>query len=165
MKLTPKLILATALFIVSGITLGIKLLNPTQINITITGSEIKTLPVQEFFTFSDVMVCVIAASILCITAMYVLYSRNVSINNNVIENERQKMELERQKWEHTLKTLKNDEKIIYEKIFADGGIIYQNELIEKTGFSASKVTRCVDALENRGIVKRTKKGLYNIISL
>ena len=170
MKSIPKLILAAAGFIVSGFILGIKLLNPTQIQITIEGSEIKTLPIQAVFTFPDVLIIAVAASILSITAMYIWYFKTSKVEKitderNALENEKQKIELEKQKWQHILKTLKNDEKIIYETIFADDGIMFQNELIEKTGFSAAKVTRCLDALENRGIVKKTRKGLYNIISL
>jgi len=170
MKSAPKLILAAAGFIVSGFMLGIKMLNPTQIQITIEGSETKVLPIQAVFTFQDVLIITVSTAVLCLTAMYIWYytaSGAGKVNNEKqeLENEKQKIELEKQKWQHILKTLKNDEKIIYETIFAEDGIMFQNELIEKTGFSAAKVTRCLDALENRGIVKKTRKGLYNIISL
>jgi len=173
MKSTPKLILAAAGFIVSGFVLGIKLLNPTQIQITIEGSEIKTLPIQAVFTFPDVVVIAVSASILSITAMYIWYYtggnttklEKISEERQALENEKQRIDLEKQKWQHTLKTLKDDEKIIYEIIFSEDGIVYQSDLIEKTGFSPAKVTRCLDALENRGIIKRKRKGVHNIVSL
>ena len=173
MKLIPRLTLAAAGFIVAGFILGIKLLNPTQVQITIEGSETRILPIQEFFTFSDVLIIAIATSILSITAMYIWYYNGsnttklekISEERQELENEKQRIDLEKQKWQHTLKTLKDDEKIIYEIIFAEDGIMYQNELMEKTGFSPAKVTRCLDALENRGIIKRKRKGVHNIVSL
>ncbi|ODS36305.1 MAG: hypothetical protein A7316_10190 [Candidatus Altiarchaeales archaeon WOR_SM1_86-2] len=163
MKLVPKLILAAAVFIVSGFVLGIKLLNPTQIQITIEGNKTRILPIQEFFGFYDVLIIVFATAVLCITAMYILYSN--SGNNKAIENEKRKVELEKQKWQHTLKTLKDDEKTIYEAIFLEGGLMYQSELVAEAGFSHAKVTRCLDALENRGLVERRRKGMGNIVLL
>lgn len=170
------MVLAAAGFIVAGFILGIKLLNPTQIQITIEGSETKVLPIQEFFTFTDVLIIAASTAVLIITAIYIWhYNRDdkaessaadrISEERMILDNKRQKMELERQEWQHTLKTLKEDEKIVYETIFAEDGIMYQSELIEKTGFSAAKVTRCLDALENRGIIKRKRKGVHNIVSL
>jgi uncharacterized membrane protein len=174
MKLVPKLTLAAAGFIVAGFVLGMKLLNPTQIQITIQGAETRVLPIQEVFTLPDVLVIAVSAVILSITAMYIGSYDNknrsddagkISEERQAVETERQKMDIERQKWQHTLKTLKDDEKTVYELIFADGGIMFQNELIEKTKFSPAKVTRCLDALENRGIIKRKRKGVHNIVSL
>ncbi len=175
MNLPPRIILAAAGFLISGFMLISKLINPTIIHITIENGDTKILPVLESFTFSDVMVVIFANTILIFTAIYI-WNYNNNTNNNseleklneekqAIENEKQKMELERGKWQHTLKTLKDDEKVIYETIFAEGGIIYQNELIEKTGFYAAKTTRCLDALENKGLIKRKRRGLHNIVSL
>ena len=41
----------------------------------------------------------------------------------------------------------------------------QSELVERTGFLDAKVTRCLDALENRGLVERRRKGMGNIVLL
>ncbi len=167
----PKIVLAAAGFVVSGFVLGIKLLNPTQIRITIEGGETKILPIQSVFTFSDVLTIAFAAAVLCATAIYIWYFKCLEVENDInverktLENEKQKIDMERQKWQHVLKTLKDDEKIIYETIFAEDGMMYQSELIEKTGFSAAKVTRCLDALENKGLIKRKRRGLHNIVSL
>ncbi|ODS39502.1 MAG: hypothetical protein A7315_10955 [Candidatus Altiarchaeales archaeon WOR_SM1_79] len=153
---TRKLLLASALFVVSGFVLGIKLLNPTPIQITIEGSETKILPVQEFFTFTDVAAIVIATAVLTITAVYILYSNNTKTKEDGGGKKH---------WEHVMKTLKDDERTIYEAIFCEGGIMYQSDLIKETGFSGAKVTRCLDALENRGLVERKRKGMGNIVLL
>ena len=153
---TRKLLLASALFVVAGFVLGIKLLNPRPIKITIEGSETKILPIQEFFTFSDVIIIAAATTVLTITVIYILYSNNTATGEG---------EGRKEHWEHVMKTLKDDEKTVYETIFYEGGLMYQSELIKETGFSGAKVTRCLDALENRGLVERRRKGMGNIVLL
>ena len=94
-----------------------------------------------------------------ISGMYLLFFDSVS------KSSESKDIGEKKEWKHTMKTLKGDEKIIYELIFAEDGILYQSELVTKTNFPKAKVTRCLDALENRGLLERKRKGMGNIVLL
>jgi len=51
------------------------------------------------------------------------------------------------------------------KILRKEGAIFQADLIEKTGFSKSRVTRIVDRLEGVGIAERKRRGMTNVIIL
>lgn len=57
-----------------------------------------------------------------------------------------------------------EDKQVY-KILQDEGAIFQADLIEKTGYSKSRVTRIVDRLEGVGVVERKRRGMTNVIVL
>jgi uncharacterized membrane protein len=68
-------------------------------------------------------------------------------------------------WQKALATLKDDEKKIYETIMASDGVMFQSELIEKTGFPKAKVSRALDRLEAGGYLERKRRGLSNVVVL
>lgn len=63
------------------------------------------------------------------------------------------------------KTLKVDEKKVFETIIESDGAVFQSELVEKTGFSKVRVTRILDKLEGKGIIERRRRGMTNIVIL
>jgi uncharacterized membrane protein len=75
------------------------------------------------------------------------------------------MQERRTRWRETAKTLKKDEQKIYEEILDSDGIVLQSELVEKTELSKSTVSRCLDALEGRGMIERKRKGMSNLVLL
>ncbi len=62
-------------------------------------------------------------------------------------------------------SLPADEKRIYNIITASQGFIFQNELIEKSGFNKVAMTRLLDKLEGKGLVERRRRGMSNVIVL
>ncbi len=74
-------------------------------------------------------------------------------------------ETDRQNYEDILKTLKDDEKKVLEKVIEEKGAIFQSELVEKTGLTKVKVTRLLDILEGKGLVERKRRGMTNIVIL
>ncbi len=62
-----------------------------------------------------------------------------------------------------IKSLKGDEKQIYNMIADSDGSMFQNDLVQKTGFSKVKVSRILDRLEMKGIVERRRRGMSNIV--
>ena len=68
----------------------------------------------------------------------------------------------RKNFENVIKSMKGDEKQLYE-IVVDEGAIFQSDLVDKSGFSKVKVTRILDKLEGRGFVERRRRGLTNMI--
>lgn len=72
---------------------------------------------------------------------------------------------QRSKLIEAIKSLSNEEKKIYEIIRDSDGIIFQSDLILKSGFSKVKVSRILDKLEIKGIVERRRRGMSNVIIL
>ncbi|MCX6817472.1 MAG: MarR family transcriptional regulator [Candidatus Aenigmarchaeota archaeon] len=69
------------------------------------------------------------------------------------------------KWEEALQTLTGDEKLVYEKIMASDGVIFQSDLVDKSGFPKAKVSRILDRMEASGLVERKRRGMANAIVL
>jgi len=65
--------------------------------------------------------------------------------------------------EKTLKELDEEEKKVYELISASDGVVFQSDIVEKTGFPKVKVTRLLDRMEHRGLVERRRRGMSNIV--
>jgi len=147
----------SAIFVGAIFVLGIKLLTPAPIQIFVEGSETAITHIPGLFTMEDVVIIALSALVLGICGMYLLFFDSVQMRSNT--------DSKKKSWEHTMKTLKDDELTIYEMVFTEGGVIFQSELVERTGFPKAKVTRCLDALENRGLVERRRKGMGNIVLL
>ncbi len=62
-----------------------------------------------------------------------------------------------------IRTLKPEEREIYNMIKDAEGAIFQAELVEKSGYSKVKVSRILDRLEGRGMVERKRRGMTNIV--
>lgn len=61
--------------------------------------------------------------------------------------------------------LAGEEAKVYDLIFASEGMMYQNDLVVKTGLSKVKVTRILDKLEAKGHVERRRRGMTNVVIL
>ena len=60
--------------------------------------------------------------------------------------------------------LKSEEKKVFELI-KENKVIFQADLIEKTGFGKAKMTRIIDKLEGKGMVERKRRGMNNVVVL
>jgi len=69
------------------------------------------------------------------------------------------------KWEDKVRTLTGDEKLVYEKIIASNGVMFQSDLVEQSGFPKAKVSRILDRMEASGLVERKRRGMANAIVL
>lgn len=63
------------------------------------------------------------------------------------------------------KDLPEDEKKVYDLIAAENGMIYQNEIVDKTELSKVKVTRVLDKLEGKELIERRRRGMTNVVIL
>lgn len=72
---------------------------------------------------------------------------------------------EKTKINENIKSLKDDEKKVYDLIVDADGFIFQNDLMNKTGYSKVKISRILDKLEVRDIIERRRRGMANIIVL
>lgn len=64
-----------------------------------------------------------------------------------------------------LSRLTEDERRLYEIIEAAGGEVLQMKLVSSGEFSKSKVTRLLDKLEDRDLIKRERHGMTNMVRL
>ncbi len=69
----------------------------------------------------------------------------------------------KQDFEKTLKQLDGDEKRVYELISGSDGVVFQSDIVEKTGLQKVKVTRILDRMEHKGLVERRRRGMSNIV--
>jgi len=159
-----KIAFVAALFVTSVFVLGIKLLNPTPIQIIVDGNNVVTKQIPGFFTYTDVIILVIASLLLGISGAYLLLS--VPTEKTAAEDAGKVILEERKKrWNELSKTLKDDERKIYETILESDGIIEQSELVEKTGLPKSNVSRSLDLLESKGLAERRRRGTGNVVLL
>ena len=155
-----KSVFMAALFIASTFVLGLKLLNPTPIQIVIEGQSVSINQLPGFFTLEDVIIVVIASITLGVSGTYLLLFDLVKRSAGELVLEERK-----RRWKEIAKTLKEDERKIYQAIIEAGGIIEQSELPEKTGLSKASVSRALDLLESKGLVERKRRGMRNIVLL
>ena len=64
-----------------------------------------------------------------------------------------------------LKSLDEEERSIYKKLVDSNGVVFQSELIGKTGLSKVKITRILDKMEAKNLVERRRRGMSNIVML
>jgi len=159
-KVHGKTIFIAALFIISAFTLVVKLLSPTPIQIYVDENQASVTQVPGFFTTMDAIILVVASAVLGISGAYLLLPASVEkpVGVSVLEERKER-------WEKISKTLKDDERKIYEVILGSDGLINQSEIAEKTGLSKSNVSRSLDLLESKGLVERKRRGMGNIVSL
>ena len=159
-----KIAFVAALFVTSVFVLGIKLLNPTPIQIFVDGNNVVTKQIPGFFTYTDVVILVIASLVLGISGAYLLFSAPAEKPaaedaGKVILKERKK------RWGEISKRLKDDERKIYETILESDGIIEQSGIVEKTGLPKANVSRGLDLLESKGLAERRRRGTGNVVLL
>ena len=150
-----------AVFIASVVVLGIKLLDPTPVQIFVENETTIVNQIPGLFTYTDMLTMIIAVSLLNISGIYLLFfdsePQTTSTGTMVLE-ERKK------RWESVAKTLKEDEQKIFTAIIEEG-IIAQSEIVEKTGLPKSNVSRALYGLESRGLIERRRRGMGNIVLL
>ena len=159
-KFHGKTVFMAALFVASAFILGLKLLNPTPIQIVVEGQSVSITQLPGFFTIGDVIVIVIASITLGVSGTCLLFfDLTEKSAGELALKEREK------RWKEIAKTLKEDERKIYQAIIEAGGIIEQSELPEKTGLSKASVSRALDLLESKGLVERRRRGMGNVVLL
>jgi uncharacterized membrane protein len=148
-------------FIASVVVLGIKLLDPTPVQIFVENETTIVNQIPGLFTYTDMLTMIIAVSLLNISGIYLLFfdsEPQTTSTGTVVLEERKRH------WESIVKTLKEDEQKIFTAIIEEG-IIAQSEIVEKTGLPKSNVSRALYGLESRGLIERRRRGMGNIILL
>jgi uncharacterized membrane protein len=184
-----KTLFAAAVFVASGLALGLKLLDPTPVQILVEGNTAITAQVPGLFTYADVFVIAVALVLMSVSGTYILLQDSTTpaaaapasagdiiaaaapaSAGDIIAAAAPAsagdiiLEERRQRWEGVAKTLKDDEQTLFKAII-DEGIVHQSELVEKTGLPKSNVSRALYGLESRGLIERRRRGMGNVILL
>jgi len=61
--------------------------------------------------------------------------------------------------------IEDDEDNVVTLLKAAGGRLYQSTITKKCGFSKSKTSELLTSMENKGIVRRQKKGREKLVTL
>lgn len=79
--------------------------------------------------------------------------------------EKPKTETRKKDWDEEQKKLEGDEKTIYGIIKSSEGIIFQSQLVKKSGLTKVKVSRVLDNMEAKGLLERRRRGMSNSVVL
>lgn len=71
----------------------------------------------------------------------------------------------KEEYKEIIEKLKDDEKVIFEQVIEAQGTIFQSDIVDKTGFAKTKVTRILDRLEGQGLIERKRRGMTNVVIL
>lgn len=155
-----RVILAMFGLIASTFAIVTRIMMPTTVQFIIEGNIIKLNEIPNIYNSFDIVVTGISCFVLGSSLIYLLL---VGKNEVVSKDETSLM---RSNWNKILERLSNpDERKIIQLIIDEGGTIFQSQLIDKSGYSKSKVSLVLDRLEARRILERRRHGMSNVIVL
>jgi uncharacterized membrane protein len=152
-------ILAVLGLIASTFSIFVKVMTPTTVQFIFDGNKFELNLIPEIYTSFDVAVIGISGFILGSSLVYLwLIDRNgapYSKQTAVIKN-----------WDELLnKTSSPEEQKIVSLIINEGGTMFQSQLVDKSGYSKTKVSLILDRLEAKKILERRRHGMSNAIVL
>jgi len=152
-------ILAIFGLIASTVAVFVKVLTPTNVQFIIDGSVIELSNIPEIYSSSDMILVGISCFVMGSSLVYLwLIDRNEPVPTGASDLKR--------RWNELLeKTSNPDEKRILSLIIEEGGTIFQSQLVDRSGYSKTKVSLILDRLEAKKILERKRRGMSNAIVL
>ncbi len=152
-------ILAIFSLIASTFAVFVKVLTPTNVQFIIDGSAIELSNIPEIYSSSDMILVGVSCFVMGSSLVYLwLIDKNEPVLTGASELKR--------RWDELLEKLSNpDEKRIVSLIIDEGGTIFQSQLVDRSGYSKSKVSLILDRLEAKKILERKRRGMSNAIVL
>ena len=143
----------------SCFALFVFIMTPTIVQFVIEGNVVQLTEIPNIYNTTDLVVIGFSSFVLGSSLVYLLL---VDKNNEL----QTKISLVKEKWDKLLGELSDpDEKVIVRIVIDDGGTVFQSQLVEKSGFSKSKVSLILDKLEARRILERKRRGMTNVVVL
>jgi len=147
-------LLAVFGLIASSFMVFVRVMNPTSIMIIIEGNIVEMSEIPHIYNSWDMAAISVSCFVLGSSLIYLLLDgkdKRISVREN---------------WDDLLEKLSSDdEKEIVKLIIAEGGTIFQSQLVDKSGYSKSKVSLILDRLEAGKILERRRRGMSNVIVL
>ena len=140
--------------IAATFALFIKVMAPSSVQFVIEGNVVELNQVPSIYSTLDVLLIGASCFVLGASLIYLLQADGV------------KAQTEPSNWEKLIEGLTGeDERKIVQIISDEGGTIFQSQLVERSGFSKSKVSIVLDRLEARGLLERRRHGMSNAVVL
>lgn len=163
-QLTPKDAVAGAVLAVSVTVVGVQMLNPTPIVISVDGGSTSTESLPGFFTYADVTIVAVAAFLAGASATYLFQPRPADGVDDGTDDV-DLIEKRRREWAENADDLHDGEREIYEVVLDSDGVVEQSTIVEETDLSKSHVSRKLDVLESKELVERKRRGMGNVVVL
>jgi GTP-sensing pleiotropic transcriptional regulator CodY len=149
-----KTLLAMFGMIASTFALFIKVMAPSSVQFVIEGNIVELNQVPSIYSTLDVLLIGASCFVLGASLIYLLQADGVRARTGPGN------------WDQLIEGLTGeDERKIVQIIADEGGTIFQSQLVERSGFSKSKVSIVLDRLEARGILERRRHGMSNAVVL
>lgn len=184
-------LLAAAVFVGAIFLLGLQLLNPSPVVVSVDGTETEVGELSGFFTYRDAVLLIVASTLAGASASYLLITGRPTDDDATAgqpavraprtpttdgagpaadpagEAGRSDALLDRRKeeWEQVASELARNEREIYEHVLEEDGVIEQREIVDRTDISKATVSRTLDRLESKQLVERKRRGMGNVVVL
>ncbi|MEM4330516.1 MAG: MarR family transcriptional regulator [Candidatus Pacearchaeota archaeon] len=103
-----------------------------------------------------------------IIALYLIFfgkEEKIITKTRIIKPQIEPRKFQKEEYESILKLLNKEERIVFDKLIESEGAIFQSDLVDKTNFNKTKISRILDRLEGRGLIERRRRGMTNIVIL
>ncbi len=143
----------------SSFALFVFVMTPTVVQFVIEGNVVELNQIPNIYNSTDLVAIGFSSFVLGSSLIYLLL---IDKNKEALT----KISLIKEKWNKLLGELSDpDETVIVKIVVDEGGTIFQSQLVEKSGFSKSKVSLILDRLEARRILERKRRGMTNVVVL
>ena len=145
--------------IASTFAVFVEIMTPATVQFIIDESVIEFTNSPQIFNSFDMTVIGISGFVMGSSLVYLwLVDKNQPVSTGTSEL--------RKHWDKLLEKLANpDEQKIVSLIIEEGGTIFQSQLVDRSGYSKSKVSLILDRLEAKKILERKRRGMSNAIVL
>lgn len=180
-----KRLLAAILFVAATLVLAIQLITPTPVVVSIGQSGAETTQLGEYFTYPEVAVVTVAATLFGGSGTYLLFDdapdgvdtetrerhrtptpvRDVDQADGVRGDGDGIAQTQSEAWDETAERLHNNEKTVFTVVRDADGKLPQRDIVERTDLSKATVSRTLDTLESKDLLERKRRGMGNIVVL
>ncbi len=136
--------------------LTVKALQPISIQLVVDGQSIEFTQQPLFYSSGDLAMIGVSAFTagICLTILSLGRASRIVVRDYKTDFSRILAGVEDE-----------DEKRLLGFIVDAGGSLYQSDLVDRSGFSKGKVSLVLDRLEARGVVKRERSGMTNLVTM
>ncbi len=133
------------------------MMTPSSVQFVIEGNVVELNQVPSIYNTLDVLLIGVSCFVLGASLIYLLQADG---------SDGEKASTEPGGWDRIIEGLAvEDERMLVQIVADEEGTIFQSQLVEKSGFSKSKVSLVLDRLEARGILERRRHGMSNAVVL
>lgn len=136
-----------------------KLLQPVSIQLIVQGQVIEFTQQPPFYSQVDVLIICVGAFSAGASGAFLLRGVGESGEQDEVEAVKPDPSVIIERAED------DSERAILEILNSSGGSMFQSDLVERSGFSKGKVSLVLDRLEARGVIRRERSGMTNLISI